>query len=87
MGRVFLQFLRLKGFCSDVLHSCFVRWTKPLSTSLLYGAITGLNRSKSEFMAENAFLRQQLSILHRQIKRPVCTKADQIFLVLLARLV
>jgi len=38
-------------------------------------------------MAENAFLRQQLSILHRQVKRPVCTKADRILLVLLARLV
>jgi len=38
-------------------------------------------------MAENAFLRQQLSIIHRQVKRPVCTKADRILLVLLARLV
>ena len=87
MGRVFIHLLRLKGFCSGVLHSCFVRWTKPLSTSLLFGTITDLHRSKSELMAENAFLRQQLSILHRQVKRPVCTKADQIFLVLLARLV
>src|SRR5579859_244762 len=46
MGRVFIHLLRLKGFCSGVLHSYFVRWTKPLSTSLLFGTITDLNRSK-----------------------------------------
>jgi len=36
-------------------------------------------------MAENAFLRQQLIILKRQVKRPACTKTDRILLVLLAR--
>src|SRR6266851_112944 len=29
MGRVFIHLLRLKGFCSGVLHSCFVRWALP----------------------------------------------------------
>jgi hypothetical protein len=35
----------------------------------------------------NALLRQQLIILHRQVKRPTCSKADRTLLVLLARLV
>ncbi len=35
----------------------------------------------------NAFLRQQLIMLKRQVKRPVCTKTDRILLVLLARAV
>ena len=38
-------------------------------------------------MAENALLRQQLIVLKRQVKRPVCTEADRLLLVLLARLV
>jgi transposase InsO family protein len=35
----------------------------------------------------NAFLRQQLIMLKRQVKRPVCTKTDRILLMLLARAV
>jgi len=54
---------------------------------LLLGTIADLGRSKSELMAENALLRQQLVILKRQVKRPACTKRDRILLVLLARAV
>ena len=46
-----------------------------------------LLRGKSELIAENALLRQQLTILHRQIKRPVYKKTDRLLLVLLARMV
>jgi putative transposase len=63
----------------------FVDWTQPSNTSLLLGTVTDLARSKSELVAENALLRQQLIILRRQVKRPACTKADRIILVLLAR--
>jgi putative transposase len=38
-------------------------------------------------VAENALLRQHLLILRRQVKRPACSKADRIVLVLLARAV
>src|SRR5258707_14455092 len=55
--------------------------------SLLLGTLADLTRSKSELMAENALLRQQLIILKRQVKRPACTKKDRILLVLLARAV
>ena len=50
--------------------------------SLLLGTIADLGRSKSELMAENALLRQQLNILKRQVKRPACTKTDHMLLVL-----
>src|SRR6266853_328084 len=69
------------------LHSGLARWTKPLNTSLVLGSVTDLFRSKSQLVAENALLRQQLIILRRQVKRPGCTKADRNVLVLLARVV
>jgi putative transposase len=69
------------------LHHCFVAWTKPDTTSLLLVTLTDLSRSKSELVAENALLRQQVIILRRQVKRPVCTKTDRMLLVLLARIV
>src|SRR5438105_13670140 len=71
----------------DVLPPRFLQWTKPLSTSLLLETLADLGRSKSQLIAENALLRQQLIILRRQVKRPACSKADRTLLVLLARLV
>ena len=70
MGRVLTYLLQLRGFCMDVLPSRFRQWTKPLSTSLLLETLADLGRSKSQLIAENALLRQQLIILHRQVKRP-----------------
>jgi len=49
--------------------------------------LADLSRSKSELVAENALLRQQLIILKRQVKRPPLTRTDRMLLVLLARLV
>src|SRR5215472_15034330 len=69
------------------LHHRFVAWTKPDTTSLMPGMLTDLARSKSELVAENALLRQQLIILRRQVERPACTNTDRMLLVLLARLV
>lgn len=60
--------------CLDRLHTHFVRWTRPLNASLLLGTIAEFGRSKSELMAENALLRQQLITLKRQVKQPVCAK-------------
>jgi putative transposase len=78
---------RLTCMCLQSLQHRFVDWTKPSNTSFLLGAVTDLARSKSELVAENALLRQQLNILRRQVKRPVCTKTDRILLVLLVRMV
>jgi putative transposase len=78
---------RLIRSCLDRSHTRFVRWTRPHNTSLLLGTIADLGRSKSELLVENALLRQQLIVLKRQVKRPACTKADRLLLVLLARVV
>src|SRR5690606_31040039 len=48
------------------------------------GAVMDVTRSKSELMAENTFLRQQLVILRRQTKRPALTPFDRGLLVLFA---
>jgi putative transposase len=65
----------------------FSRRIKLPTTSLLLGTLADMSRGKSELLVENALLRQQLVILRRQIKRPVCRKTDRFLLVLLARMV
>jgi len=87
MSRVIPPLLRLKGFFLNVLHPRFVRWTRPLTRSLPLGTLIDLGRSKSELIAENALLRQQLIMLSRQVKRPACSRTDRVLLVLLARVV
>ena len=87
MAGVFTPLQRLKDGFLDALSSRFARWTKPLMTSLPLCTLTDLGRSNPELIAENALLRQQLIILKRQVKRPVVTRADCVFFVLLARLV
>jgi hypothetical protein len=85
--RILTFVTRLTSCCLRSLHHRFVAWTKPDTTSLLLGTLTDLARSKSELVAENAFLRKPLIILRRQVKRPACTKTDRMILVLLARAV
>jgi putative transposase len=77
--RVCLSFL--------ALQKRLLCWVKPATTSLLLGTLADLARGKSALIAENALLRQQLIILHRQIKRPVYQKTDRLLLVFLARMV
>lgn len=87
MASVFTSLQRLKEGCLDVLRSRFAGWTKPLTSSLPLQTLADLGRSKSELIAENALLHQQLIILKRQVKRPSITRTDRMLLVLLARLV
>ncbi len=84
----FLTFIkRLTNMCLQSIQYHFVDWTKPATTSLRLGTVADLARNKSELVAENALLRQQLIILSRQVKRPVFKKTDRMLLVLLARAV
>src|SRR3989440_7835658 len=78
---------RLVGPLVTGLRAGFLQWTRPLTSSLPLQTLADLGRSKSELVAENALLRQQLIILRRQVKRPACTKTDRLLLVLLARMV
>ena len=63
------------------------QWMRPTSRSLFVGTLTDLARTRADLIAENALLRQQLIILHRQVKRPTCTRTDRLLLVILARAV
>jgi hypothetical protein len=67
------------------LHRRFIDWTQPATPSLMLGTVTDLAKSKSELVAKNALIHQQLSILRRHVQRPACTKTDRMILVLLAR--
>ena len=87
MHRILIFMTQLTGLSLHSLHQRFVNWTKPETSSLLLGTLTDLSRPKSELVAENALLRQQLIILCRQVKRPACTRTDQMLLLLLASMV
>jgi len=84
-----LQFLRQalsQGFVCIIrpVDQRFKQGSQPANDSLLVGTIADLARNKSELVAENAFLRQQLIILRRQSKRPVLTPMDRSLLVVIA---
>ena len=55
---------------SRQMYQRLLQWTRPANHSLLAGTFTDLTRTKTELLAENALLRQQLIILSRQVKRP-----------------
>ena len=84
MADILTSLRRLLDGCLHALSSRLTRWTKPLTSSLPLSTLADLGRSKPELVAENALLRQQLIILKRQVKRPVVTRTERVFLVLLA---
>src|SRR5258706_2968659 len=74
-------------FRLHALQACVLQWIEPRPAFLALGTLTDLVRGKSELIAENALLRHQLIILHRQVKRPVYRKTDRLLLVLLEGMV
>jgi putative transposase len=86
MNRRFFSLIRQ---CVDALYQAANRrlrqWTRPDNHTLLLNVATDLARSKSELVLENAFLRQQLITLQRQVEHPAPTPRDRVLLVLLAR--
>ena len=66
------------------LEQAFLYLTQPARHSIALSIAADLPRSKSELIAENALLRQQLIILQRQIKETRFTPSDRLWLVLLA---
>ncbi len=69
------------------VHRRFLAWTRPTTGPRVGSTVGDLARTKAALVAENAFLRQQLVVLARQVKRPALTSADRLRLALLARLV
>jgi len=72
---VFISFKQRASLSFYVLQERFSRGIRPPTIPLLLGMLVDLTRGKSELIAENALLRQQLIILRRQIKRPVYRKS------------
>ena len=58
---------------------------KPTTSPLPVGMVQHAVRSKAQLIAENALLRHQLIILHRQVKRPELSNRDRLRPLLLAR--
>jgi len=54
------------------------QWSKPAFPSMAVGSLLGLRRSRKDLIIENAMLRQQLIVLHRQVKRPQLTQGDRV---------
>ena len=67
-----------------MFEQIFLQVTQPARSSVALSTAADLLRSKAQLRAENALLRQQLIVLHRQIKRPRFTRSDRFWLVLLA---
>jgi len=84
---MFTWFASLKRFGSELLQKAqkwIIAKTKPAHSSQLLGTTADLLRSKTELVAENALLRQQLIILKRSVKQPKLTSGDRWLMVLLS---
>src|SRR5918994_2065248 len=85
LGRMLHRLRHRAGTGLRATRRRLARWTRPAtSRPLVLGATADLVRAKSELIAENALLRQQLIVLARTPKRPRLTRVDRTLLVLLA---
>ena len=76
---------RLIGLVAGARHAlraCL--WARPVVGTHAAGTGGGLLRSRTQLLAENALLRQQLLVLRRRVARPTMTRMDRALLVLLA---
>jgi putative transposase len=86
-----MLFHKLLRQVTKIAHSMFRTverrlraWTEPATSSRVGGVATDLVKSKRELILENAFLRQQVIVLKRQVARPRLTAQDRGWLILLA---
>lgn len=84
--KVILQAFKKKfQVCTQFIQNKFIAFTIPSNQlSLATGTFSDLPKSKSQLLAQNALLRQQLIILNRQTPKPKFTTFDRFFLVVLA---
>ena len=84
-ARLLERVRRLVRTAVHAVRGRLLRRVRPAtSRSLVLGAAADLVRSRSELVAENALLRQQLIVLARTARRPRLSRADRPLLVLLA---
>jgi putative transposase len=84
LTRLFRQCAHLGPALARALRQRLASATKPAEPGVAAGALADGVRSRPALLAENAFLRQQLVVLRRSVKRPRCTPTDRALLVLLA---
>lgn len=75
------------SFCGNLGHPAkqhLKQWTKPVTATLVTGALSDITRSRADLVAENAMLRQKRVVLKRQVKGPQLTNGDRLRLLLLA---
>ena len=84
LTRLFRRCAQLGRSLARALRQGLATATRPAEPAVVAGTLADLTRSRPALVAENAFLRQQLLVLRRSIKRPRCTPIDRALLVLLA---
>jgi hypothetical protein len=71
MGNHLVHFAkRVRDQLANVAQHLFRRLTQPALINPITGTLADLPRSRAQLLAENAFLHQQLAVLHRQTKPP-----------------
>jgi hypothetical protein len=78
---------RLRSSISNFLNATKQRLrslVKPDNYALAPNVMVDLTCTQEELILENAFLRQQLIILNRQVKRPLARPRERVLLVALA---
>ena len=81
---LFSTILQRLGSIRQVIKRSLRHLIRPDNHSLALNAALDMTRSKSELILENALLRQQLSMLQRQIQHPKLFWRDRTLIVLLA---
>jgi putative transposase len=84
LHKVLCQVARIAQSVVKEVERRFRAWIAPTADSMTGGVATDLAKSKRQVILENAFLRQQVIVLKRQIARPQLTAKDRSLLVLLA---
>ena len=78
------RFKKKFKLCAQFIQDKFiVLTTPPNQLSLVTGTFSDRPKSKSQLLAQNALLRQQLIILNRQTPKPKFTPFDRFLLVVL----
>ena len=66
------------------VHRRLLGWAKPATGARAGSVASDLTRTRAALVAENAFLRQQLVVLARQVERPVVLAVYSICIRILA---
>ena len=77
LNRLFRRCAQLGRSLVRALRQRLAIATRPAAQGVAVGALTDLVHSRPALVAENAFLRQQLLVLRRSVKRPRCTPSDR----------